>query len=123
VPAVHPRPVVASADPAPPLLPAAAAPQPTPSPPPAVAPTAVVAPVAPIVPAPVDPPSPPPDRKWLFAAILGLLAVAIAAAGLAIRHHRVVRRTRSLLRIEPRLDLGRGRCTAAGLAFADAGNG
>jgi hypothetical protein len=55
--------------------------------------------------------------------MFGLLALAAIAAALALRHLRLVRRTRSLLRIEPRLDLGRGRCAATGLAFADASNG
>jgi hypothetical protein len=117
VQAVDTRPVVVSRDP-------------VPSPPPVESPetTTIAAPAA-VASAPTvvsTTPIEPPlqlDRIWLFAALFGLLALAIAAAGIAIRHGRMVRRTRRMLRIEPRLDLGRGRCSASGLAFAGVHDG
>jgi hypothetical protein len=55
--------------------------------------------------------------------MLGLLALAISATLGAIHHRRLVQRTRSLLRIEPRLDLSRSQCQASNLAFAGGSDG
>jgi hypothetical protein len=113
--ALDTRPVVASRDPV-------LSPPPTESPEPAIAHPVAVAPTPIVVQtAPVDPQ--PPDRTWLLAAIFGLLAIAIAAAAVAIRHRRLVQRTQRMLSIEPRLDLGRGGCSASGLALAGASDG
>jgi hypothetical protein len=118
--AADPQPTVAANLPKPAATtPPAASPQPATDP-------AVEPPVAPVAETPVQPAVPPPlpepvaaSPPWLMYGTLALLALALAAAAaIALRRRRLVARTRSLLKLEPRLDLGRGRCTTTGLAFA-----
>jgi len=59
-------------------------------------------------------------RIWLIATMLGLFTLAIAAGLGAIRYRRLVRRTRSMLKIEPQLDLSRSECHVSSLTFAGA---
>jgi hypothetical protein len=120
--AADPQPTVAANLPNPAATtPPAAAATPQPATDPAVEP-----PVAPVAETPVQPAEPPPlpepvapSPPWLMYGTLALLALVLAAAAaIVLRRRRLVARTRSLLKLEPRLDLGRGRCTATGLAFS-----